>query len=102
VQAEAKLSEDLGVLGSPAKITPLDVLVEITQRIPQSAGILVTSLKISGARAILSGVAPDLSAIEKVEKDLKFNNPDFAKVTANPGSASGSKFNFTVEIIFSK
>lgn len=101
-QAETKLADELGVLGSPAKITPLDVLIEVHKRLPEIPGLTITSLKISGARTTIAGYAPDLSAIERVEKDLKANQTAFAKVTANPGTSAGSRYNFTVEIVLSK
>jgi hypothetical protein len=101
-QAETKLADELGVLGSPAKITPLDVLIEVHKRLPEIPGLTITSLKISGTRTTIGGYAPDLSAIERVEKDLKANQTAFAKVTANPGTSAGSRYNFTVEIVLSK
>ncbi len=100
--AETKLSDDLGVLSSPSTITPVDVLVELSERIPSTPGVVVTGLKIYPTKATLTGVAPDLSAIEKIEKELKKNKTDFATVKANPGNASGSRYNFSVEIIYNK
>jgi hypothetical protein len=101
-EAEAKLSEDLGVLSSPSTITPVDVLVELSERIPSTPGVVVTGLKIYPTKATLTGVAPDLSAIEKIEKEIKKNKTDFATVKANPGNASGSRYNFSVDIVYSK
>jgi hypothetical protein len=101
-QAETSLTEELGVLGNPAKISPLDVLVEIHRRLPDMPGLTITSLKISGTRAVVSGFAPDLSAIEKIEKELKTNTTAFEKVTATPGNSAGAKYNFSVEIKLSK
>jgi hypothetical protein len=100
--AETKLSEDLGVLGSPAKITPLDALSEITRLIPTDNGITILSLKISGTRATLTGIAPELSTIENLQKALRANKNLFSKVTATPGAASGSRFNFNVEMVLAQ
>ncbi len=100
--AETALSEELGVLGSPAKSSPLDALVEISRLIPPSAGVTVTSLKVSGTRAQLTGIAPALSDVSSVEKALRANTSLFSKVTATPGSANGSKFNFSVELLLAQ
>ncbi len=86
-QAETKLADELGVLGSPAKITPLDVLIEVHKRLPEIPGLTITSLKISGTRTTIGGYAPDLSAIERVEKDLKANQqplPRLRPIRAHP------------------
>ena len=102
LKAEAKLTEELGVLASPAKVSPLDALLEILKLLPQSENITITAIKISGTKAQVMGTAPQLSAIEAVGKALKANNGVFSKVTATPGSSAQGKFNFTVELILSQ
>jgi len=102
MQAEAKLTEELGVLASPAKVSPLDALLEILNLLPQNESVTINSIKISGTKAQITGSAPQLSAIESVGKALKANNGVFSKVTATPGSSSQGKFNFTVELVLTQ
>jgi hypothetical protein len=102
MSAEGKLTEELGVLASPAKVSPLDALLEILKLLPQNDTVTINSIKISGTKAQITGTAPQLSAIETVGKALKANNGVFSKVTATPGSSRQGKFNFTVELILSQ
>jgi Tfp pilus assembly protein PilN len=102
IAAEGKISQELGVLGSPAKITPLDALIEVTRLVPDSTGLQIQSIKVSGARAELKGIAPQLSAIEDLERTLRSSKSLFSKVTATPGTASGSRFPFTIEMILAQ
>lgn len=102
MSAEGKLTEELGVLASPAKVSPLDALLEILKLLPQNDTVTINSIKISGTKAQITGTAPQLSAIETVGKALKANNGVFSKVTATPGTSTQGKFNFTVELILSQ
>jgi hypothetical protein len=102
IKAESKLTEELGVLASPAKVSPLDALLELLKLLPQNDTVTITAIKISGTKAQVTGTAPQLSAIEAVGKALKGNNGVFSKVTATPGSSAQGKFNFTVELILTQ
>jgi hypothetical protein len=102
MKAESKLTDELGVLASPAKVSPLDALLEILKLLPQNESVTISSVKISGTKAQITGTAPQLSAIESVGKALKANNGVFSKVTATPGSSAQGKFNFTVELILTQ
>lgn len=102
LKAEAKLTEELGVLASPAKVAPLDALLEILRLLPSDDTVTINSIKISGTKAQLLGTAPQLSSIEVVGKALKANSGVFSKVTATPGSSAQGKFNFTVDLILSQ
>lgn len=102
LKAEGKLTEELGVLASPAKVSPLDALLEILKLLPASESVTINSIKISGAKAQIAGTAPQLSSIEVVGKALKANSGVFSKVTATPGSSVQGKFNFTVELILAQ
>ena len=102
IKAESKLTEELGVLASPAKVSALDALLEILKLLPQNETVTITAIKISGTKATVMGTAPQLSAIEIVGKALKTNAGVFSKVTATPGSSAQGKFNFTVELILSQ
>jgi hypothetical protein len=102
MKAEAKITEELGVLASPAKVSPLDALLEILKLLPQNESVTINSIKISGTKAQITGTAPQLSAIETVGKTLKANSGVFSKVTAAPGTSAQGKFNFTVELILTQ
>jgi|GEM_PF-1486957 len=100
--AETKLSQELGVLGSPAKITPLDALLETIRLVPESSGIQINSIKVSGTRTQVSGIAPQLSIIEDLERTLRSNKSLFSKTTLTTGTASGSRFPFNIELILAQ
>jgi hypothetical protein len=102
LKAEGKLTEELGVLASPAKVSPLDALLAILKLLPSGENVTINSIKISGIKAQITGTAPQLSSIEAVGKALKANNGVFSKVTATPGSSAQGKFNFTVELILAQ
>jgi hypothetical protein len=102
LKAESKLTEELGVLASPAKVSPLDALLEILKLLPNGENVTINSIKISGTKAQITGTAPQLSSIEVVGKALKANNGVFSKVTATPGSSAQGKFNFTVELVLAQ
>ena len=100
--AETKLTEELGVLASPAKVSPLDALLEILKLLPQNDTVTINSVKISGTKAQITGTAPQLSAIETVGKALRGNSGVFGKVTATPGTSAQGKFNFTVDLVLAQ
>ena len=102
--SETALSDQLGALGSPSKITPLDALVEISKDMPTSiSGLSTQVLKVTSSRITLEGIAPDLSAIDKVEKALRGNKHAYGKVSVNTGSSTGTKgYRFTVEIVLNQ
>ena len=102
MEAESSLTKELGVLASPAKVSPLDALLEILKLLPQNDTVTINSIKISGTKAQIMGTAPQLSAIETVGKALKANSGVFSKVTATPGTSAQGKFNFTVELILAQ
>jgi hypothetical protein len=101
IKAESKLSEDLGVLGPIAKVTPIDALLEIMKLLP-SDNIAITSILVRVNRATITGTAPKLGSVEQVGDALRANKELFSKVTATPGTSVGSRFNFTVEVVFSQ
>jgi hypothetical protein len=102
MKAEAKLTEELGVLASPAKVSPLDALLEILRLLPANEGVMITNIKITSTTAKITGTAPQLSAIENVGKALRANKGVFSKVTPIPGSSSASRFNFTVDLVLTQ
>ena len=102
--SETALSDQLGALGSPSKITPLDALVEISRDLPVTiSGLSTQVLKVTNSRITLEGIAPDLSAIDKVEKALRSNRRAYSKVSVNTGSSTGSHgYRFTVDIVLNQ
>ncbi len=97
--AQKKLSDELGVLGSPAKVSVLDALLAILELVPDDAGVVVTAIKVNGTKATISGNAPSISACEAVAKSLKSGKETFSRVDQPRTTPSGSKFNFTIEAI---
>jgi hypothetical protein len=97
---ETVLSQQLGALGSPSQASPFDALGAISRDLPTDIpGLQVNMLKIGNSRVDIEGVAPDLSAIAKIEKALKDKRGMYKKVSAKAGSASGSRgYRFSVEI----
>ncbi len=95
--AQKKLSDELGVLGSPAKVSVLEALLEIFKLFPEDGGTTVNSIKVSDTKAIITGTTSSISASESIAKALKVNKDVFSKVEQPRTSPSGSKFNFTIE-----
>lgn len=97
--AQKKLSDELGVLGSPAKVSVLDALLTILDLVPEDADVVITAIKVNGTKATISGNAPSISACEAVAKALKSGKETFSRVDQPRTTPSGSKFNFTIEAI---
>jgi hypothetical protein len=97
---EILLSDQLGALGSPSRASPFDALGAISRDLPSDIpGLQVNMLKIGNSRVDIEGVAPDLSAIAKIEKALKDKGGMYKKVAAKAGSASSTKgYRFSLEI----
>lgn len=97
LNAQKKLSDELGVLGSPAKVSVLEALLEIFKIFPSDGGATVTSIKVSDTKATITGTASSISASESIAKALRVSKDVFLKVEQPRTSPSGSKFNFTIE-----
>ena len=85
------------MLSSPAKVSPLDALLEIMKLFPEGAGVVLTSIKVNGTRVTITGNVPSISASESVSKALKVSKDFFSRVEPPRTSPSGTKFNFTIE-----
>jgi hypothetical protein len=101
LKEENKLAEELGAFGSRAKSSPSDVFLDIIRVLPDASEIAVTSLKVSGIRAQLSGTASDLAAIERFQKVISAKKEVFAKVDAK-SSRAGSRFNFNIDVVLTQ
>jgi len=97
VGAQQKLANELGVLGSPAKVSVLDALLEVLKLIPADSGVTINAIKVTGTKATIQGSGPSISACESVAKALKTGKEIFSEVAPPRTSPSGSKFNFTIE-----
>ncbi len=97
LDAQKKLSDELGVLGSPAKVSVLEALLDIMKLLPEDGSITVNSIKVTDTKATISGTASSISASESIAKTLKMSKDVFSKVEQPRTSPSGSKFNFTIE-----
>ena len=102
MKSEAKLTEELGVLGSQAKVSPLDALLEILRLLPAGDGLAITNIKITSTTAKITGTAPQLASIENVGKALRANKGVFSKVTHITGSSNAARFNFTVDLVLAQ
>lgn len=97
LDAQKKLSDELGVLGSPAKVSVLEALLEIMKLLPEDGAVTVNSIKVTDTKATISGTASSISSSESIAKTLKMSKDVFSKVEQPRTSPSGSKFNFTIE-----
>jgi hypothetical protein len=102
MQAEAKITEELGVLASPAKVTPVDALLEVLRLLPENSPVSIQSIKVSGTKAQITGIAPELSLTEKLEKTFRANGTVFSKVSLTSSSLGAGKFSFTIDLILSQ
>lgn len=98
MQAEGKITEELGVLASPAKVTPVDALLEVLRLLPENTNVSIQSIKVSGTKAQITGIAPELSLTERLEKTFKANGAAFSKVNLTSSSLGPSKFSFTIDL----
>jgi len=96
-KSEIKLSEELGVLGSPSKVAPLETFSTVIASVPSDIGVTIQTIKISDKFARVSGSAPDYSAIDKLEAAMKKNFSTIKKTTGN-SSTSGTKFDFEIPL----
>ncbi len=97
MDAVNKVSEELGALGSRAKVTQPEAFVEVVKSIPTNGDIAVTSIRVSGVRIQISGNAAELSPIERFMKVLDGRKDIFSKVEYTT-TRTGNRFNLSVTI----
>jgi hypothetical protein len=97
MDAVNKVSEELGALGSRAKVTQAEAFVEVVKSIPTNGEIAVTSIRVSGVRIQISGNAAELSPIERFIKVLDARKDIFSKVEYTT-TRTGNRFNLSVTI----
>jgi len=101
LKEEDALAKELGAFGSRAKSSPSDVFLDIIRVLPDSSEIAITSIKVSGIRAQLSGSAGDLAAIERFQKVVSAKKEVFAKIDTK-SSRAGSRFNFNMDVVLAQ
>lgn len=101
---ETQLSDELGTLGSPSRNTPLDAFASISKDLPNDIpNLQVQSMKIRTGNASFEGVAPDLSAVEKVENALQSNKTAYKQVKKTVGAADPRRgYRFTIDILLNE
>jgi hypothetical protein len=97
MDAVNKVSEELGALGSRAKVTQPEAFIEVVKSIPTNGDIAVTSIRVSGVRIQISGNAAELSPIERFMKVLDGQKDIFSKVEYTT-TRTGNRFNLSVTI----
>ncbi len=97
MDAVNKVSEELGALGSRAKVTQPEAFIEVVKSIPTNGDIAVTSIRVSGVRIQISGNAAELSPIERFMKVLDGRKDIFSKVEYTT-TRTGNRFNLSVTI----
>lgn len=97
MEAVNKVSEELGALGSRAKVTQPEAFIEVVKSIPINGEIAVTSIRVSGVRIQIAGNAAELSPIEKFMKVLDARKDIFSKVEYTT-TRTGNRFNLSVTI----
>jgi hypothetical protein len=101
MKAENKLADELGAFGSRASISPVDAFLDLVKTLPDSSDLSISSLKVSGIRAQISGSANDLAATERFQKALSARKEIFAKVEGK-STRVGTRFNFTIDIVLTQ
>jgi hypothetical protein len=96
-KAESKLAEELGAFGSRSKLSPADAFLQIVKSVPTGGDVSITSLRVSGVRAQISGSGSDLSATERFKKAIEAQRDMFSKVELKT-SPAGGRFNFTLDV----
>ena len=95
------LNEQVKDLGTPAKLSPLAALLEISKDMPKAGDIKVKRLSIEGTKMRIEGTTPDYSGAEQLEGKLKKNRKMYCNVKLKPpgAGAGGTKtFNFEIEL----
>jgi hypothetical protein len=100
-KAENKLAGELGAFGSQASISPVDAFLDLVKVLPDSSDLSVSSLKVSGIRAQITGSANDLAATERFQKALSARKEIFAKVEGK-STRVGARFTFTIDIVLTQ
>ncbi len=97
MEAVNKVSDELGALGSRAKVTQPEAFIEVVKSIPTNGDIAVTSIRVSGVRIQIAGNAAELSPVEKFMKVLDGRKEIFSKVEYST-TRTGNRFNLSVTI----
>jgi hypothetical protein len=78
--AITRLEQELKELGSPAKTSPLDALLEVSHVITKMRGVSVTSVSIDGVKLQVEGLVPDFTVREKLGREFERRSKFFCSV----------------------
>lgn len=98
-QARTAMETELKALGSPARIRPLDALIEISKDLAAKADANLTGLAIKDGKMYLDITVADYSSVDQLERTLK-RNTDYCKVDKRAGASQtfGKERAFKLEI----
>ncbi len=91
------LEEQLKLLGSPTSLNPADIFSELSQDLHKETDIKFTRLKIAANKAVLDGIAPSYTAIDRIQRILKKRSSTYCNVTSR-SSGAGSSPSFVIEL----
>ena len=91
------LEEQLKSLGSPTSLNPADIFSELSQDLHKETDIKFTRLKIASNKAILDGIAPSYTAIDRIQRILKKRSSTYCEVSSR-SSGAGSSPSFVIEL----
>lgn len=82
------LDTQLKDLGTTSALNPLQAFSIISRELPAGSNITIKSINLRSNSILLSGAAPDYSAVEKIERMLKRRKDIFCRIKKDtPGSA---------------
>ncbi len=94
------LDDQLKDLGTTSALNPLQAFSIISRELPAGSNITIRSINLRSNTILISGAAPDYSAVEKVERMLKRRKDLFCRIKKDtPGSgAQADKRAFSFDI----
>ena len=92
------LGQQLKDMVSPAGLSPLEVLIEISRDIPPDKGIIVRSITIKGPKVTLVGSAPDYTALDALERAFKSRRKVYDRVKPSTSSGVNRRLEFNFDI----
>lgn len=81
-----KLETQLKDFGSSSRLAPVDVILELSKHLPPTTDIMIRRLSIEGNNLTIDGVAPDYSAVERLERVFRTNKNIYCRFRKTSGS----------------
>lgn len=82
----ARLEIQLKDFGTTARMSPLDVMHQITQDFPSSEGVTLQYVSIQGSTVKIEGSAPDYSKLERIERAFQRRKSVYCRVRSTTPS----------------